>query len=120
VKTSTIYALIGLLVGGIVDVLLNLLAAAIQQHAFQNQFNEQSIWVLLVLTIVGSLVGYWLGGKIRVSPLVESNTPLPDAGGSSAITRLQALLSWIKLRGKGVHLSEILSIASKIDIDTRD
>jgi hypothetical protein len=36
------------------------------------------------------------------------------------ITRLKALLSYGKLRGQGIRLSDILLIGSRLDIDTRD
>jgi len=37
--------------------------------------------------------------------------------GTITVTRLKALLSYGKLRGKGIHLSDILLFGSRLDID---
>jgi len=112
------YALSGLLIGAIVNILINLLSAAIQQQAFTNQFNRQSIWLLISMSLVGLLTGYWLSAQVPILTAAPSKTF--NKGNTQTITRLNALFSYAKLRGKGISLGEILLIGSKLDIDTRD
>jgi len=112
------YAFSGLLIGAIVNILINLLAAAIQQQAFANQFNRQSIWLLISMSLVGLLVGYWLSAQVP-APTGTPSKPLNKLN-TQTMTRLNALFSYTKLRGKGISLGEILLIGSKLDIDTRD
>ncbi len=58
-----IYPIVGLFIVAVVDLLINLLAAAIQEISFQNQFSQQSIWLLGGLILFGLLSGFWLGKK---------------------------------------------------------
>jgi hypothetical protein len=62
-----VYAIVGLFVGAGVDLLINLLAAAIQEQAFADQFSTSAILWLVGFSVVGLLVGHWLGGEVRVS-----------------------------------------------------
>jgi len=114
------YAIIGLFVGATVNLLVNLLAAAIQQRAFFGQFSASSIVWLAILAAVGLLLGYWLGGPFQMpaSAPAQSASGKPTTGVS--ITRFRALLSYGQLRGKGITLSDILLFGSRLDIDTRD
>jgi hypothetical protein len=116
----SLYAIAGLIIGAVVDLLINLLAAALQQQAFADQFSRQSIWWLAAFIVGGLLVGYWLSGPSRVSPPGSSQPVLAGSAQTVTLTRLQALLSYVKLRGKGISLVDILSVGSHIDIDTRD
>jgi len=112
-------AVLGLIVGATVDLLVNLLAAGIQQRAFANQFSDQALWGLAGLAVLGLLVGYWLGAPLRL----KTSSPKSKSTGSLetlTMTRIRALLSYGKLRGKGIHLSDVLLIGSRIDIDTTD
>jgi hypothetical protein len=126
--SRAIYALAGLLTGAIVDVLVSLLAAGIQQRAFPGQLSTQALWILAVLAVLGLLAGYWLGGKLEIpassspSPSSSSTAPAPavladDKVDIVKITRLRALLSYSKLKGKGIHLSDIFLVGSRIDIE---
>lgn len=112
------YALIGLFVGAIVNVLYNLIAAAIQQRAFPIQFSNQSIWWLVGLAMGGLLLGFWLGDKVTIPVSAKASHPLGKPQ-TLTISRLRALLSYGKLRGRGIHLFDILLVGSKIDVDTR-
>jgi hypothetical protein len=114
------YAIVGLFVGAAVDLGINLLAAALREQAFADHFSQGSLWGLLVLTVAGLLVGYWLGGPVQVPAPASRPAAPPDTSGSVTITRLRALLSYARLRGKGIHLSDILLIGSRIEIDTED
>jgi hypothetical protein len=118
--SRSVYAIAGLFIGADVDLLINLLAAALQQRAFADQFNRGLIWWLAGLAVLGLLAGYWLGGPARVP---ATDLRQPASGGTSqtvSITRLRALLSYARLRGMGIHLSDILLIGSRLDINTRD
>jgi hypothetical protein len=121
VRSRSAYAFAGLVIGAAVNFLINLLSAAIQQQPLGAQLTSQSsvAW-LIIFIVVGLLVGYWLGGKVDVPAEVTTLITVPDHLSTTTITRLRALLSYSKLRGKGVHLSDILLIGSHIDIDSRD
>lgn len=112
-----IYAIGGLLVGLAVNVAGNLLAAAIQQKYFGEQFSDQSLWGLAIFAVGGSLVGLWLAGLVTLPS--AGTGPAAPAAPERTITRLNALFSYAKLRGQGITLSDILLIGSKLDIDTR-
>lgn len=120
--SRAIYALIVLFVSAGVDLLINLLAAWIQENSFGKQFSQQSPGWLIGSIVVGLLVAYWLGTELQLP--APTTTQLAPAGKQKpktvTITRLQALLSYAKLRGMGIHLSDILLIGSRIDIDTED
>jgi hypothetical protein len=117
-----IYAFTGMLIMAIVDLVVNLLAAAIQQRAFADQFNNCSISWLIGLAVVGLLLGYWLGADVKLpgESLPAAQTSDSHDRKTITMTRLHALLSYARLRGKGIHLSDILLIGSRIDIDTSD
>ena len=118
------YGIIGIFVGAMFNIIINLIAAVIQQRLFAEQFSNQSIGWLVGLAIGFGLLGYWLGQKLEI-PLLNS-TPSQGQSNSSVdsqiviISRLQAVLSYTKLRGKGVSLSDVLLIGSRLDIDTRE
>ncbi|MDY6877368.1 MAG: hypothetical protein SWK90_14350 [Chloroflexota bacterium] len=112
------YALIGLFVGAAVDLLINLIAAAVQQRAFADQFTISTTYWLVGLSAAGLLLGHWLGADLS---LPMPTATLPHAADNSqpvTITRLRALLSYAKLRGKGIALADIMLIGSRLDIQT--
>lgn len=119
-SSRPIYAIVGLFVGAAVDLVINLLAAAVQQQAFADQFSEQSIWWLIGLTVTGLFLGYWLGAEQQVPAAPTDQPTVSDDPETVAITRLQALLSYAELRGRGIHLSDILLFGSWVKIDTED
>src|SRR5262245_6039506 len=124
-NTRTAYTISGALVGAATNIIYNLIAAAIQKQAFNDQFSKQSLWWLIGLAVVGLLTGYWLGGKTTLKmPLpkgtqLTSSTPIKGKE-TVTITRLKALLTRGKLRGKGIHISDSDLKGSWIDIDTKD
>lgn len=115
-----LYALIGLLIGAGVDLLINLVAAAIQQRAFADQFSASAIWWLAGLSVAGLFLGHWLATLVSLP--IPSTAPPTAAGGAQSvtITRLRALLSYAKLRGKGIAITDILLFGSRLDIETKD
>jgi hypothetical protein len=58
-----IYPVLGLFVGAIVNIIFNLIAAAIQQRAIGEKFNDQTILWMMAFAVVGLLIGYWLSLK---------------------------------------------------------
>jgi hypothetical protein len=113
------FAIVGLFVLAAVDLTINLLAAALQQRAFADQFSATAMIWLGIAAVVGLLVGYWLGGPFRAPNAPPAQPSV--AGGTEGVimTRLRALFSYTELRGRGVSLSDILLIGSRIKIDTR-
>src|SRR5438067_8389886 len=120
--TRSIYAISGLLVGAVVNIAINLLSSAIQEHTF-NFLSNQTIWGFIIFIILGLLTGYWLGAQLQVPASTASklppssqpastpsNTTIPSQPDTVTITRLRALLPYGKLKGKGIHLSDILLI----------
>lgn len=58
-----IYPVLGLFVGAIVNVIFNLIAAAIQQRTIGEKFNDQMILWMIAFAVFGLLIGYWLSLK---------------------------------------------------------
>ncbi len=118
--SKSVYALTGLFVGAVVNILFNLIAAAIQQRAFADQFSNQSLWWLVGLALIGLLLGYWLSGNVTVPASDDQSQQASGSDKGVTMTRLRALLSSITLRGKGIKLTDVFSFGSRIDIDTKD
>jgi hypothetical protein len=117
-SSRPIYAISGLFVAAAVDIVINLLAAGIQQEAFAAQFSSQSLWILAGLAMFGLLLGYWLGAQLKLSaPGPTQHTP-SEQPETVTISRFRALLSYGRLKGKGIHLSDIVLLGSRIDIET--
>ena len=118
----TLYAIVGAVLVIFVDLAVNLIAAAIQSRSFSQQFDSQSVYLLAVLIGAGLFLGWFFGGGVELPAQSQTVTPgqSPTTEPPHTITRLRALLSYAKLRGQGISLSDILLIGSKLDIDTRD
>lgn len=119
-QSKPIYLILGAITGAIVDLLINLIAAGIQQHAFANQFGIQAILGLAFLALVGLLIGYWLGKPIQVPRYDISSSQ--SLGGNKpdtvTMTRLRAFWSYNKLKGRGIHLDRVTLFGSTNEIDT--
>ncbi|GAC1360869.1 MAG: hypothetical protein NVSMB38_44780 [Ktedonobacteraceae bacterium] len=113
------YILTGTLITTGSGIIINLLSSGIQQRTFPTQFSDQALWILAGLALFGSLVGYWLSGQLQVPPSSSHPpSPYPLQPDVVTLTRLQAFLSYSKLKGKGIHLSDIVMIGTRIDIET--
>jgi len=115
-----VYAIAGLVVGAGVDLLVNLLAAAIQQRAFADQFSTSAVWWLAGLCGGGLLLGYWLGAQVSLSLPAVAHSRAESDGETHPIvlTRLRALLSYTKLRGWGISIVDVLLIGSCLNVET--
>lgn len=102
-QTKPIYAILGAVIGAIVDLLINLVAAGIQQHAFANQFSIQSLLVLAGLALVGLLIGYWLGKPVQVATSSSPQATDSEKPDTVTMTRLRAFWSHNKLKGRGIQ-----------------
>jgi FtsH-binding integral membrane protein len=102
-RTRFLYAFIGMIVLAGVDLLVSLLAVAIQQQPFAAQLGSTSsiVW-LIVLIVAGLLLGFWLGGEVRL-PAPPSQPTGGERPNTITITRLSALLSYGKLSGQGIQ-----------------
>ncbi len=73
-STKTRYAIGGLIIGGAVNILFNLIAAAIQQRGFNDQFSEQSLWWLIGLALAGMIIGLWIDLRIERKAPVQTQS----------------------------------------------
>lgn len=118
-----VYAVVGVGVGAVANILINLVAAVILENSLYQQLVGQSIWMLVACLGVCLLLGLWLGGSVSVpaDPQDSSGTSADATSSSSGnqieITRLTALLSYGSLRGRGIRLQDILLIGSRLDIN---
>lgn len=73
----------GVLIGALVNVLLNLVAAAIQQRAIGQQYTDKALWWLIGFSVAGLFLGYWISTRTeffqRTSPkeAAKPNTDYP-------------------------------------------
>ncbi len=112
-----IYAILGVIIGAVVDLLINLIATGIQQHAFPNPLGIQVIWGLAGLALAGLLIGLWLGGKSSQTS-TSSQTVDYDKPDTVTMTRLQAFWSHNKLKGRGIHIRRIFLFKSTNEVNT--
>lgn len=95
---KTVFLVGGSLVGAVVNVLFNLIAAGIQQRAFRDQISSQSIWWMIGCALLGLVLGYWLSLKgeapgnsniprsgIRARGLTSGGGVIADVKGSGGI-----------------------------------
>lgn len=118
-----LYAFIGAFLGAMIDVAINLLASAIQQRPMGAHILQQGFGWLIGLIVGGLLLGLWLGARVSLQPQ-PSRVPQPVAPqhcGAQPVTmtRLRALLSYGRLRGQGIALTDIMLWGSILDIDTQ-
>jgi hypothetical protein len=109
-------AFLGGLVGACVQVLLAFLSADLAEASLLDQLVSDRFWYLIGAIVAGIFVGAWLGGAVPVSSDEGSGQPTADR--TTTMTRLRAIFSYIKTRGKGIHMSDIFTLGSKVDIET--
>jgi len=112
-----VYVIAGAVLALAVNVAANLLSSGLEQQFFGGGFTVPSLWGLGLFALAGGLLGLWLSGPVTVpSPAAPPSQPAQPV----TMTRLRALFSYTKLKGKGINLSDILLVGSRIDIDTRE
>ena len=118
----TTYAFVGALLGAIINLAINLLAAAIQQRPLGASVLQHIDW-LIGLIVVGLVLGLWLSARVQLQPNDNGATlqtsPQHRMAQPITMTRLRALLSYGRLRGQGIALTDIMLWGSVLDIDTR-
>jgi len=110
-----LYAVVGAILLTLAGVAGNLTAAVIQARTPPTDFAQWPLGWLLVLAVIGAMLGAYFGTKVELRPRTDSSQIAQPV----KITRLQALLSYGRLRGQGIELRDILLVASVLDIDTR-
>jgi hypothetical protein len=118
-----LYAFVGALLGAIIDLIVNLLAGAIQQRPWGDQVLRHGMGWLIGLIVGGLLLGLWLGARVHLQPddsrATSQASPQHRVTQPITMTRLRALLSYGRLRGQGIALADIMLCGSVLDIDTR-
>jgi hypothetical protein len=119
-----LYAFIGALLGAMIDLAVNLLAAAIQQRPLGDQVLRHGAGWLIGLILSGLVLGLWLGTRVQLQPNDSAATPQASpqhhVNQSITMTRLRALLSYGRLRGQGIALTDIVLCGAIIDVDARE
>lgn len=98
-----LYSLLGLFVGAFVNVLFNLIAAAIQQRAIGEKFNDQTIWWMAIFAILGLLAGYWLSLRIETS----DGTPYRGGIKARGVTSRRGKFTADEKTGSGIDVENI-------------
>jgi hypothetical protein len=98
----------GLIISAAVDMLVNLIAAAVQQRAFSEQFSNQSIWLLVGSAVAGILAAYLLsriaepaGGTARAPGRIRAKDIESLEGGITAQAEPGSDISVERARAKG-------------------
>ncbi len=106
---------VGALVGFMLGILGNIVAAWVQKDVLKDLFTVERLVFILLLTVCG----------LAISALIEqrSNSPASTSRTSRTHTNdLSSIRLWwsrLAMRGKGTHLDNVKSVGSDIDIDTR-
>lgn len=118
------HGIVGLLLVAVIkiasELCVDLLAGAVGQEIFKNQFDTGSIVALALLSLVGFLLGSWLGAEVELKAVPNDSSQEATNAGTTTVTRLRALRSYARLRGSGIHLSDVLMVGSQLDIETED
>jgi FtsH-binding integral membrane protein len=117
------YAFVGAVLGAIINLAINLLAAAIQQRPLGASVLQHNVDWLIGLIVGGLVLGLWLSARVQLQPNDSRATPQTSPQHRVVqpitMTRLRALLSYGRLRGQGIALTDIMLWGSVLDIDTR-
>ncbi|ALB40450.1 MULTISPECIES: hypothetical protein [Nostocales] len=98
-----IYSILGLFVGAFINVIFNLIAAAIQQRTIGEKFNNQTIWWMAIFATLGLLVGYWLSLKSESSNKAKHQGGIRGRRMKSKKGRFRAEES----TGQGIDLEDV-------------
>ena len=99
---------IGALIGFLIGLGGEFLASFLQDGIWKEGFGFLDIAIILILTLIG------LYASVKLDSNLDS-----ENDDSVNVSRLKAFWSKIKLRGRNIKLRKILSIKSKIDIDSK-
>lgn len=106
-------------IGGVVGFLLgvcgNLLAAWIQQDLLRNSFTPLRISLIILCSVLGGVVLMLFDGS-KSNPSKKQKT---TNGNENFYSKIRLVWSKFRTRGKGIHAEDISAIGSDIDIDTK-
>lgn len=107
-------------IGGIAGFLLgicgNLVAAWIQQDVLNNSFTPLRIGLIILCSLIGIVIMTISNSKKNT--LVKKDTP-NNVKRKNFYSRIRLAWSKLRTRGKGIHMEDVSSIGSDIDIDTK-
>ncbi len=109
-------AFAGALIAVVIDVLINLIAASAEKQAFIVQLiSTQGIWILIALILCGLVAGVMLERPNKSSSSRPTSLQNPNG-----ITISGSKLFWstTNLKGKGIQMNNVTSVASKNEADT--
>lgn len=114
------FILMGGIIGFVLGVLGNLVAAWLQEVVLANSFTPGRIGAIGVVTVVGLLGAAWWDRRQSIagsSFSLDEDRPQND---NVQMSWIQLWWSKLKIRGRGTKMKGVSSLGSKIDIDTRD
>lgn len=109
--------LVGGVVGFVMGVLGNLVAAWIQHELLQDVFTPERVVIILGLTIVGLLLAFLID-KRQQNSVGQSTVAAPLDG--IELSRTRMWWSRFKSRGRGIRVQDVSAVGSTLDIDTRE
>jgi regulator of extracellular matrix RemA (YlzA/DUF370 family) len=107
---KSVFSVVGLFIGALLNVLFNLIAAAIQQRALGDQFSDQSIWWLVGSSLIGLLFGYWISSRDT------SSNSSPSQSAAIRATNVQSKEGGLIADDKTGRGVEVAKITTKDDI----
>jgi len=100
----------------VLGVLGNLTAAWIQEEVIEDAFTTNRLLIILTLTVAGILGAAWIESR-RQNGMIRHDQEVPTGGVN--LSRIRLWWSKFKIRGRDVHVNDVKSLQSEIDIDTR-
>lgn len=106
----------GILLGFITGILGNIIASWIQTGVLQNKFSTGSV----IFIIAASLIGVIISTIIYNRNSSENNIVNSSQQKHFVLSNIFLWSSKLKTRGEKIHIDNLTSIGSKIDIDTEE
>lgn len=106
-------------IGGVVGFLLgvcgNLLAAWIQQDLLRNSFTPLRVSLIVLCSVLGGVVLMLVDSSKSISSKKQKTADKSE----NFYSKIRLAWSKFRTRGKGIHAEDISAIGSDIDIDTK-
>lgn len=114
------FIFIGGLLGFVLGVLGNLLAAWFEGVILGNAFTTGRVAAIIAIAIGGLIIAAWWDWRHSTSNVASPSVESKLQNNKVQISAIQAWWSRFKIRGSGIKIRLLSSIGSKFDIDTRD